>query len=342
MKKFGITLIMAAALCLDSAAALPFRLDLDQFSINPELYTFKPDLSVSFETGTTGIGVGLESRLNKYFGVRTSFTWMPHFEVPLHFRIQVGDDDNPNYDSQGRSRFERMASELEEITGFKISQQVEMIGEPNMYNFKLLIDVHPFKDKRWYITTGFYAGSSVIGRAQNRPEDMTTLIAAAMYNNIYDNVYDTEYNDDAEPHGVILGVELSKELTDKIFDAGRMGMHVGDYKDQTDINGKPVRYKMEPGADNMVKAEMVVNSFKPYLGGGFSGQISKNDDRIRFAVDCGIIFWGGTPKIYTHDGTEIVHDLTNLNHQIEDYVKLIRPLKVFPLLNVSLTYRIFK
>ena len=342
MKKFGITFIMAAALCIDSAAALPFKFDLNQFSINPELYALKPDLSVSFETGTAGIGVGLESRLNQYFGVRTSFTWVPHFEVPLHFKIQVGDDDNPGYDNQGRSRFDRMAEELEELTGFNIDQQVDMIGEPCMYNFKMLIDIYPFKDKRWHFTTGFYAGPSVIARANNSTEDMTTLIAAAMYNNIYDNVYDSRHNDDLEPHGVLKGVGLTSDITNKLLDAGRMGMHVGDFKSKTDGKGNPVRYMMEPDEDNMVKAEMVTDSFKPYLGAGFNGQVSKNDERLRFSIDCGIMFWGGTPKVYTHDGTEIVHDLTNLNHQIDKYVKMVRPFKVFPVLNITLTYRLLE
>lgn len=335
---------MAAALCINSAAALPFKFELNQFSINPELYTFNPDLNVTFETGTTGIGFGIESRLNQYFGVRTSFTWIPHFEVPLHFNIQMSDNDDPGYDKEGRSRFDRMAGYLEEITGFRIKQQVEMIGEPNMYNVKLLIDVYPFNDKRWYFTTGFYAGPSVIGRAHNRAEDMTTLIAAAMYNNIYDNVYDTEYNDDAEPHGILLGIDIPPEtgIKDKIIESGRMGMHVGDYKTQTAYDGKPVRYIMEPDADNTVKAEMKVNSFKPYIGVGYNSLIDKKNDRLKFSFDCGIMFWGGTPRIYTHDGTEIVYDLTNLNHQIDHYVKLIRPFKVFPLLNLSLSYRIFK
>ena len=54
------------------------------------------------------------------------------------------------------------------------------------------------------------------------------------------------------------------------------------------------------------------------------------------------MFWGGTPKVYTHDGTEIVHDLTNLNHQIDKYVKMVRPFKVFPVLNITLTYRLLE
>ena len=334
---------MAAALCLNSAAALPFKFDLSQLSINPDLYAFNPDLSVSFETGTTGIGFGLESRLNQFFGVRTSFTWVPHFEVPLHFRLQVGDDDKPGYDSEGRSRFDRMADYLEEATSLKIDQQVDMTGTPNMYNFKLLIDVYPLNDKRWYFTTGFYAGPSVIGRAQNCAEDMPTLIAAAIYNNIYDNVYDSQHNNDCESHGAFMGLDLTQDITDKIFENGRMGMHVGDYKNRTDSKGKPVRYMMEPGQDNMVRAEMRVNSFKPYLGVGFNGGvIDRKNDRLNLTIDCGVLFWGGHPKVYTHDGTEIVDGLTNINGQVGHYVDMVRPFEVFPVLNLTLAYRLFK
>lgn len=326
MKKLGITIIMAAALSLSSAAALPIKFDTDIFTVNP-------DLGISVEAGTTGIGLGLESRLNDYLGVRTSFTWMPHFEFPMHFNIQVGDGD-PGYDDQGRSRFDRMAGYLEDMTGFKIDQQVDMIGEPHFHNVKLLLDVYPFNDKRWYFTAGFYVGPSVIGRAYNRTEDMTTLMCVAMYNNIYDKVYDIEYNPDSELDGVFLGLELPPYVNNRILDAGRMGMHVGDFGD-----GTP--YMMEPDQDNMVKAQMKVNAFKPYLGAGYNGHIDRNNDRLKFSFDCGIMFWGGAPKVYTHDGTEIT-SLDNLNGQVGKYINISNKFKVFPLLNLSVSYTLFK
>ena len=323
MKHLGITTILAAALSLGSATAKTFD--------------FNPDLRLGIDAGTTGTGIVLESRINGTFGVRAGFDWMPHFEFPMHFSIQVGEDGDPGYDEQGRSRFDRMAGYLEEMTGFRIDQQVDMIGEPHFHNFKLLLDVYPFRNKHWSFTAGFYAGPSVIGRAYNRTEDMTTLISVAMYNNIYYKVYDIEYNDETELNGVFMGLELPPAVNEKILASGRMGMHVGDYPD-----GTP--YMMEPDKDNMVKAEMKVNSFKPYLGAGFNGLIDRKNDRLKFAADCGIMFWGGAPKVYKsdpEDHTEIT-SLINLNGQVGKYINISNKFKVFPLLNLSISYRLYK
>ena len=336
MKKLGITIILAAALSSNSAAALPIRQDIDK-SMTPELKSFNPDLGISIEGGTTGLGIGLESQLNDLFQVRTSFTWMPHFEFPMHFNIQVG-DGKPDYDDQGRSRFDRMAGYLEEMTGFKIDQQVDMIGVPHFYNFKLLVDVFPFKDKRWYFTAGFYAGPSVIGKAYNRTEDMTTLMSVAMYNNIYFKVDDMENNPDSQIDGVFLGLKLPPQVKNRILEAGRMGMRVGDFKD-----GSP--YMMEPDQDNMVKAEMKVNAFRPYIGTGYKGLIDRNNDRLKFSFDCGVMFWGGAPKVYAQPGTDQeteIMGLDNIIGQVGRYTDVAKRFKVFPLLNLSISYTLFK
>lgn len=302
-------------------------------SMTAKTFDFNPDFSLGLNAGTTGTGITLGSRINSYVAVRTGFDFMPHFEFPMHFSIQVGEDGDPGYDSEGRSRFDRMAGYLEEMTGFKIDQQVDMIGEPHFHNFKLLVDVFPFRNGHWSFTAGFYAGPSVIGRAYNRTEDMTTLLSVAMYNNIYDKVYDIEYNDECELDGVFLGLELPPAVNEKILNSGRMGMHVGDFPD-----GTP--YMMEPDQDNMVKATMEVNSFKPYLGAGYNGLIDKNNDRLKIAADCGILFWGGSPKVYTHDGTEIMDGLQNVIGQVGKYTDIARKFKVFPVLNLSVSYRL--
>ena len=53
------------------------------------------------------------------------------------------------------------------------------------------------------------------------------------------------------------------------------------------------------------------------------------------------MFWGGAPKVYTHDGTEIT-SLNNLNGQVAKYINLSNKLKVFPLLNLGVSYTLFK
>lgn len=316
MRSIGKLIILAAALSTGSVSARTF--------------SWQPNVSVAFDAGSTGIGFQLESDVNDMLRLRTGFDWVPHFEYPMHFSIQVGEDGDPGYDDEGNSRFDRMAGYLEDMTGFQIDQQVDMTGVPHFHNFKLLIDVAPFRNRNWYFTAGFYAGPSVIGRAYNTTEDMTTLMCVSMYNSIYDKVYDIEYNEDSQLDGVFLGLELPPAINARILDAGRMGMHVGDFKD-----GTP--YMMEPDADNMVKADMKVNSFKPYLGAGYSRQPSKG--HVGFACDAGILFWGGTPEVTTHDGTDLIEDLDNVIGQVERYTKLVRPMKVYPVLNLSVIYR---
>lgn len=348
MKRLGIKILLGAALSVYSAAAFSINFSMREYNlnINPKLYTFKPDLSVSLQVGTTGIGVGLESRLNEWFRVRTGFDWTPHFEYPMQFTIQVGKKGKQTEESL--SRFNRMAGYLEDMTGFKIDQHVDMIGEPNFYNFRLLVDVFPFNNKKWYFTAGFHAGPSVIGRAHNRTEDMTTLMCVAMYNNIYDKVYDIEYNENSQLDGVFLGMELPPEINQRILDAGPMGMYVGDFNDRTDQEGNPEAFIMKPNDENMVKAEMKVNSFRPYIGAGYSGLIDKRNDRLKFSANLGIMFWGGTPKvythedIYTHESTEIVSGLDNIIGQVGKYTDIVRRFNVFPILNISISYTLFK
>ena len=53
------------------------------------------------------------------------------------------------------------------------------------------------------------------------------------------------------------------------------------------------------------------------------------------------MFWGGTPDIITHDGTNLTKDVSDINGKVGDYVKFIKGVKVFPILNLRITRRIF-
>ena len=113
-----------------------------------------------------------------------------------------------------------------------------------------------------------------------------------------------------------------------------MGMHVGEYDDGT-------AYLMEPGDDGMVRAEMKTNAFKPYLGAGYGGRLLKNNDKFHIAVDLGAMFWGGSPRVVTHDGTDLIRDVSNISGKVGNYVSLAKTFKVFPVLDVRLVYNIF-
>ena len=62
-----------------------------------------------------------------------------------------------------------------------IDYEVDMVGVPTYHNAKLLVDVFPFKNKKWHFTTGFYVGPSRIAKAYNTTEDMARVLGTIPY-----------------------------------------------------------------------------------------------------------------------------------------------------------------
>lgn len=288
-------------------------------------------LDGSITLGTTGVGVDLAMPIGKSVQVRTGFTFFPHYEQTLHFDVQVGDDNDPTVQDE---KFNKLSQTLNEMMGFEVDRTVDMKGKPTMKNFKLLVDVFPFHNKKWHVTTGFFWGPSTIAKAENAAYDATSLVSVAIYNNMYEKVLNSYEND--VPFMSMGGADLyaDDELYEKFKYWGRMGVHVGDFED-----GKP--YRMEPDADNMVKCKAKVNNFRPYLGFGYGGKLSNRSDRNWISFDCGAMFWGGTPKLITHDGVNLTKDVRDITGKVGDYVSLFKGIKVYPVLELRLTHRIF-
>lgn len=292
--------------------------------------------------GTTGIGVDLAMPVGKMVQVRTGFTFFPHYEQTMSFGVKVGDDDDPKVQ---KKKFDKLKETLNEMFAFDVDRNIDMEGKPMLKNFKLLVDVFPFRNKHWHVTTGFFWGPSTVAYAENAAYDATSLVSVAIYNKMYDRIavsYESmkrmEEGDPADPipYITINGQSLyaGKELYDKFQSYGRMGVHVGDYKD-----GTP--YRMEPDADNMVSCRVKVNNFRPYLGFGYGGRLFKGSDRVHVSFDCGAMFWGGTPKVLTHDGVDLAKDVENIGGKVGRYVKFFKALKVYPVLELRIAHRIF-
>ena len=292
-------------------------------------------LDASLTLGTTGIGFDVSSPIGDYVNLRAGFDFMPHFHHNMTFLIEVGDDP-----SQSASKFARLSGLLEGLTGYKVDNGIDMVGEPTFCNFKLLVDVFPFKNnKKWHVTAGFYYGPSKIAKAYNTTEDMPSLMAVGIYNNLYDKI--------AAGEPIFEDTFLPYEMEEKVLNYGRMGVRVGKYShDIYDDKGQLIHekgktYMMEPDENGMAKASVKVNSFKPYLGIGYGGRLIKKSDKYHVAVDCGLLFWGGTPSIITHDGTDMAKDVENILYRVGDYVDLVKGFKVYPVLNVRFTRSIF-
>jgi hypothetical protein len=346
MKK--IVLILLAAMVV-----LPMEAQQNAFKDYFKKYFHHMDVGVTM--GTAGLGVDVSMPVYKNVCLRTGFSYMPRFEVPMTFGIQVGDDP-----ATSASKFAKMSSVLHDLTGNPVSDHVDMLGKAKMWNWNLLVDVYPLKNnKHWRVTAGFFLGPSNVAEAFNKTESMASLVAVGIYNNMYDKLHGKSIKElykvqliDLSVLGesyadIKLDLDLMLKLQEGFDAAGRMGVQLGTYvRDIVDENGNVIHkkgdmYLMTPNEDDMVKADMEVNAFKPYIGFGYEGRLVKGNDRLNVGVDAGIMLWGGRPRLLTHDGTDLIHDVEGIMGKPGDYVDLMSKLSVFPVANVRFTYTIF-
>ena len=312
------------------------------------------NIDASITTGTTGIGFDVAVPVNDMVTLRTGYSWMPRTHVTMNFGVQVGDEKLSQ--EEETAKFNNLANMLEEYSGTRVDSDIDMVGTPTMNNFKLLVDVHPFLDRNWHITAGFYWGPSKIAKAENAIYDGTSLVAVSMYNNLYERVKSSYEN--FIPYMNIGDQYLyaGKELYDKFMSYGRMGVRLGNRTDGS-------IFRLEPDANNNVSATIRVNSFKPYLGFGYGGRLFRDNDIYHISFDAGILFWGGTPRITTNDihkvtfspnedyteaiknetiepGVNLAKDVYNIPGKVGDYVKFFKGFKVYPVLELRLSRRI--
>ena len=367
--------LMAALVCLMSAEA----------NAQGGSVAFK-HLDLGVEVGTMGLGLQLSAPVTDFARLRTGFTFMPAFEVPMSFDIQVGSDP-----ARSKRSFERMSNLVYDNFGMRVDDQIDMIGKPsNFWNWNVVVDFYPLKNnKHWHVSGGFYLGPSRIAKAFNKTEDMQSLLAVNIYNSMYGKFVNDRidyYMEKGTDHYIpeIIGevkildfsslgekYDASNDpvmlemLYNTLKSAGEMGVHVGDYVSDVlypedvyvtvDDEGTQVlahkkgdvmhkagsAYIMKPDETGMVKADMHVKQFKPYVGIGYEGNLSKRNDSWKIAVDCGVLFWGGSPSVVTHEGVDLVHDVENIGGKVGSYVEAIDKFKVYPMVSVRFTKRLF-
>lgn len=284
------------------------------------------DLGVS--VGTTGVGINLSTGITKNIRMRAGFDYMPRFTVPLSFSLQSYTDGGVH-----SGNFETMQKYMKRLTGIDVDDRVEMDGKPLMYNFRLIFDVYPWADKGWRFSAGMYIGSKKVAKALNTMGEMPSLLAVNIYNHFYDYFMETDFYETPIYGDYYLDPFLVEDVRADLSENGHMGIHIGDFKD-----GRP--YMMQPDKDGMVKASAYANAFRPYVGLGYTGPLTKNK-RLNFDVDCGMMMWGGSPSIITHDGVDLTSDVVNIKGKPGDYVDFFKGVKVYPVLTFTLSYRLF-
>lgn len=290
-------------------------------------------LDIGVSIASTGIGLDLKTPVTKWVDLRVGVDWVPAFKVPMQFNLNTFSEGKPT------DHFHNIANLLYNTTGIVMDETVKMKGRGEMINFKMLIDIFPVPSNRhWHITAGFFAGSSMVGKAYNTYEEKPTLVGLNIYNRAYEYFTNLESIFDVPlGGGAYMDPEIVEKLQDRFRSYGRMGIHIGDFKD-----GTP--YIMDPAPDGTVSAKAFVNHFKPYLGAGYSTNLDK-EGKWHFGVDLGVLFWGGQPNVINHDYTSdrdinFTKELINIRGKVGEYMDIIKSFPVFPVVAFRFSYSI--
>lgn len=312
-----LTLIIIGAASLTSSAKSPFPAG-----------TFDR-LDAGITVGTTGLGIDLSSPIGNYVRMRAGIEFTPRFNVPLHFGMESFKEGTLE-----TTDFSKLQEFMHKVTGYEVDDRIDIHGQPRMFNAHVLFDFMPLADKRWHLTAGFYVGSKEVARAINTIQEMPSLLAIGVYNRAYEYFTTTDFFDTPIYNDVYLDPDMAEQVKEKFEEYGEVAIHVGDFRD----TGKP--YMMLPDTDGLVKAKMLVNRFRPYVGAGYYGALPRNN-RVNLGFDLGMMMWGGTPSIITHEGVNLSKDVTDIGGRVGDYVRTAKAFKVYPVLNFKITYTLF-
>ena len=288
-------------------------------------------IDAGISVSTMGLGLEVKTPVTRWADLRLGVDWMPGFKVPLSFNLNTFSDGIPT------GSFSKVQEMLYDMTGIEMDERVNMSGRATMINFKFIVDVFPFQNNRhWHFSAGFYAGTSKIADVINVYEEKPTLVGLNIYNRGYEYFTNLESIFDVPVGGgAYMDPDMVEKLQKRVREYGRMGIHIGEFKD-----GTP--YLMDPAPDGTISAKAFVNHFKPYVGAGYSTNLDA-EERWHFAVEAGAVFWGGVPRVINHDYTtgrdiDFTHDLVNIRGKVGDYVKTLKAFPVFPLLAVRFYY----
>lgn len=285
-------------------------------------------IEIAGNAGTTGLGLEIASPVTKWAKVRAGFDVMPKFTIPMEFGMETYTDGRIS------DKFDRIREMMYQMSGFEIDQNVKMESKPTMTTFRFMVDVYPFRNKHWHFTAGFFVGGRSVGTSINTMTEMPSLLGLNMYDRMYQKVTADDFIDKVldEPFygDIYLDPEVAIEMQEKFRSMGELGIHIGDFKD-----GTP--YMMRPDKDGTVWAKAYVNRFRPYVGFGYGGALSP-DGKWQASFDAGVQFWGGVPKVTTHDGT-VLNDLDNLKGKVKNYMNLMKGLPVYPTIDFRISYR---
>ena len=210
-------------------------------------------LSVGLSTGLTGLGIDVAMPVHKLVTVRAGYSGWTFGDIKfkaINTATEITDAQMVEDDAVRLSKME---------------DKIELALKPNLWNFYILGEVHPFKNVPFYFSAGLFIGSKHFMHFRNTNEDaLGFLYDANQKVEDYNHLFRTDYPP--------------------------IGLKFGDYVFTADEHGN-------------IDVRMKINVVKPYLGIGFGQHLAKVH-RVSLAVDAGLLFWG-TPKFVMNNDVEI-------------------------------------
>lgn len=339
-----------------TVALLPFQVNGQEKETKQPLPVITSDekpfhnYDVSVTAGSTGIGLEVATKVSSIVRLRAGLSTMPHWTYDMNFDVRVGDEPARRYDKDGNrieTKFDRLQKRMKELTGYDVDDKLQMEGKPKYWNASLIVDVMPFHNKHWYLSAGFYLGNSRFADAEVAKGDMTTMLAVGMYDNMYLKAMNNE------PFYTYNNQDLyNDELASRLRTYGRMQYLIGK------MNGTNENCYVVPDENGLIQVRAKVNKFKPYIGFGYQGRLSKAEPKWKVGFDAGLLFWGGKPHVYTDRSIEVktvdpeseiatysytteridmARDIHDYPKNIKNKMNLLKALVVFPVLNVKIT-----
>lgn len=341
MKAFG-----AFAIALSLSAAMSAQEGSQSFTSVLARKNILNHMDVGVNVGTMGVGVDVAVPVGDYVRVRAGYHYMPRFTINSDFPVEtrsgsLSQSDLKRYMGKmsevttileqngiNLDNYSREKSLIDKFSGVELKDKVSMGMRPSMHQFKLLVDVLPFKNnKHWSLTTGIFVGPAQVGDACNKDQEMPLLQAINAYNELYVMSCTWEMLGGGDVY------YRGRSLHDTFSKMGVAGFPLGTFARDvtrvvTDENGaehtlvaaKGTKAIMVPSADGTARAEMEVSKVRPYIGFGYNTHLSRNK-RWRLNVDAGVMFLCGAPKVYVDNVYSIDESLIDTGNEVYDIVR---------------------
>ena len=284
------------------------------------------------DAGTTGVGGELIAAIGSHFAVRAGVTVTPRLYTDHELDVQLnGQPVEATYDASGNrnDHMGRVMEFMQSFTGLTVKEHVNAHSTPSMLNGRVIADWYPLCQRSWHVSAGCFFGPAVVARFSNVNADMDALTAIGIYNGIYDRAI-------AGEPVISFGsttISFPSEYTNHLANYGQLTIASGTMKDGSYLD-------FGPGPDGMVRAQVRVNTIRPYLGCGYEHGFGQQK-RTTLSLDLGCLFWGGKPRIMTGNGVDLARDVESLTGDLKDWVDTYKSLSVYPVLEIRITRRLF-